>query len=72
VNEIRRLEARDSLARIEAAMHRMKPKTREIFMAHRLDGLTYCEIAERTGMSVSGVEKQMAKAIAQIMRFADQ
>lgn len=71
-NEIRRLEARDSLARIEAAMHRMKPKTREIFMAHRLDGLTYGEIAERTGMSVSGVEKQMAKAIAQIMRFADQ
>jgi RNA polymerase sigma factor (sigma-70 family) len=70
-NEVSRLEARDSLARIEAVMRRMKPKTREIFMAHRLDGLSYYEIAERTGMSVSGVEKQMAKAMTMLLRHAD-
>lgn len=69
-NEVSRLEARDSLARVEAVMRRMKPKTREIFMAHRLDGLSYNEIAERTGMSVSGVEKQMAKAMTMLIQYA--
>lgn len=64
----RLLETRDTLARLEAAMLRLKPKTREIFMAHRLDGLSYAEIATRTGLSVKGVEKQMSKAIAQIDR----
>lgn len=71
VNEMRRLEGRDGLARVEAAMRRMKPRTREIFMAHRLDGLTYSEIAERTGMSVSGVEKQISKAMVILLRYAD-
>ncbi|PCD02250.1 RNA polymerase subunit sigma-70 [Sphingomonas spermidinifaciens] len=70
-DEVSRLEARDSLARIEAVMRRMKPKTREIFMAHRLDGLSYGEIAERTGMSVSGVEKQIARAMTMLLRHAD-
>jgi len=67
-DEVRRLEARDGLARIEAALTRLKPKTREIFLAHRLDGMSYAEIAEITGMSIKGVEKQMSKAIAHIDR----
>ena len=65
------LESRDTLRRVEQALSRMKPKTREIFLAHRLDGLSYAEIAERTGLSISGVEKQMIKAIAKIDRFLD-
>ncbi|WP_066661255.1 MULTISPECIES: RNA polymerase sigma factor [unclassified Sphingomonas] len=69
-NGIDRLEARDGLARVEAAMRSMKPKTREIFMAHRLDGLTYAQIAERTGLSIKGVEKQMSRAMAQLLRHA--
>jgi RNA polymerase sigma factor (sigma-70 family) len=71
VDELRRLEARDSLVRLEAAMQRLKPKTREIFLAHRLDGMSYAEIAEFTGMSVKGVEKQMSRAIAHIDRWVD-
>lgn len=71
VNELGRLEARDTLRRLEAALKRLKPKTREIFLAHRLDGMTYGEIAERTGLSVKGVEKQMSKAIAHLGRVMD-
>jgi RNA polymerase sigma factor (sigma-70 family) len=67
----RLLEARDMLTRVEAAMLKLPPKTREIFMAHRIDGLSYAEIAERTGLSVKGVEKQMSKAIAKIDRLLD-
>jgi RNA polymerase sigma-70 factor (ECF subfamily) len=63
VDELDRLEARDSLARLEAAMRTLKPRTQEIFMAHRLEGLSYAEIAARTGLSVSGVEKQIGRAI---------
>lgn len=60
------LEARDMLNRIEAAMLRLKPRTREIFLAHRIDGYSYAEIAARTGLTVKGVEKQMSRAIAQL------
>lgn len=65
------LEARDMLQRVEAAVLRLRPKTREIFMAHRVEGLSYAEIAQRTGMSVKGVEKQMSKAIAAIDRMLE-
>lgn len=64
------LESRDMLRRVEAAMQRLPRKTREIFMAHRLEGLTYAEIAERTGLSVKAVEKQMSKALARLDRLA--
>jgi RNA polymerase sigma-70 factor (ECF subfamily) len=63
------LESRDMLRRLEAAMMRLRPKTREIFMAHRVEGLSYSEIAERTGLSVKGVEKQMGKALVQLDRY---
>lgn len=62
------LEARDRLARIEQAVLRLKPLTREIFLACRLDGYSYAEIAEQTGLSVRGVEKQMSRAIKQLGR----
>ena len=65
------LESRDTLRRLERAIARLKPKTRDIFLAHRLEGLTYAQIAERTGLSVKGVEKQMSKAIAKIDRMLD-
>jgi RNA polymerase sigma-70 factor (ECF subfamily) len=67
-NPLAQLEHRDMLRRLEAAMLRLKPKTREIFLAKRLDGMSYAEIAERTGLSVKGVEKHMTKAIALIGR----
>jgi RNA polymerase sigma factor (sigma-70 family) len=65
------LEARDMLCRLDSAMQRLKPRTREIFMAHRIDGLTYSQIAERTGLSVKGVEKQISRAMAKLDRLLD-
>ena len=71
VDQQRLLESRDMLTRVEAAMLKLRPRTREIFMAHRIDGLSYAEIAERMGITVKGVEKQMSKAIAKIDRLLD-
>ena len=69
LDQQRLLESRDMLRRLEAAMMRLRPRTREIFMAHRIDGKTYAEIAELTGLTVKGVEKQMSRALAQLDRM---
>jgi RNA polymerase sigma-70 factor (ECF subfamily) len=68
-DQTRLLESRDMLNRLEAAIIRLRPKTREIFMAHRIDGLSYAQIAEQTGLSIKGIEKQMSKALQQIDRM---
>ncbi len=62
------LEARDLLRAYEGALVKLRPKTRAIFLLHRREGLTYAQIAVEAGLSVSGVEKHMMKAIAHIDR----
>jgi RNA polymerase sigma-70 factor (ECF subfamily) len=62
------LEARDQVERLQRALSTLTPKTREIFLAHRLDGLSYKCIATQTGLSEKGVEWHMRKAIAHIDR----
>jgi RNA polymerase sigma factor (sigma-70 family) len=71
LDQVAALESRDLLRRLEEAVDKLKPRTREIFLAHRIHGFTYSEIAEQTGLSVKGVEKQMSKAIAKIDRLLD-
>src|ERR1700756_5626803 len=56
------LLSRERLGRLSECVARMNDKTRAIFLAHRLDGLSYQEIAGRHGLSVSSVEKHIAKA----------
>jgi RNA polymerase sigma-70 factor (ECF subfamily) len=69
IDQVTALESRDLLRRLEHAVSRLKPKTRAIFLAHRVHGFTYSEIAEQTGLSVKAVEKQMSNAIANIDRL---
>lgn len=65
------LEQRDTVSRIHTALQTLKPRTREIFLLHRSDGLSYAQIAARMGMSVKGVEKQMTKALTHLRRRLD-
>lgn len=62
------LEARDLLRRVNTAIDRLPQRTREIFMAHRFEDLTYPQIAERMGVSVKTVEKHISAALAQLHR----
>ena len=39
------------------------------FLAHRIDGYGYAEIAHRTGLSIKTVEKHMSRAIAALDRI---
>jgi RNA polymerase sigma-70 factor (ECF subfamily) len=56
------LAARERLEKVMAALESLGPRTREIFLLHRLDGLKYREIAARLDITVSAVEKHIAKA----------
>lgn len=68
VDPIPHLEARDALARLHAALDQLKPKTRNIFLMSRIDGMTYAEIADEYGMSEEGVKKQVATAMHHVRR----
>ena len=60
------------LERLEMALRRMPELRRMIFLAVRLDGASYTKLAERTGLSVKQVEREVARAIAQIDRCLEQ
>jgi RNA polymerase sigma factor (sigma-70 family) len=62
------IEGRDDLVRLRAILDELKPRTREIFLLNRLDGLTYTQLAARFGLSVAAIEKQMSKALEHIRR----
>ena len=62
------LEAAQTLALYETAVMKLKPKTREIYLLHRLDDLSYAEIARKMGLSQSAIEKHMMTAIGDIDR----
>lgn len=58
----------DLLRRLEDAMLNIPKLQREIFMAHRLDNMSYREIARRTGLTVRQVERHMARAIYKLAK----
>jgi RNA polymerase sigma-70 factor (ECF subfamily) len=51
------------LNRLNAGLAAMSERTRSILLAQRVDGLSYSEIARREGISVSAVEKQIARGM---------
>jgi RNA polymerase sigma-70 factor (ECF subfamily) len=59
------------LRRLEDAIASMPRKQREIFLAHRIDGMSYAEIGRRSGLSVRQVERQMTRAIAKLCKQMD-
>ena len=63
--------ARERLARLSVCLGRLSDKTRDIFLAHRIDGLTYQEIAREHQLSISTVEKHIAKATLQVTSWME-
>lgn len=57
------LAANRQLQQVAAALDRMPPGCRRIFMLSRMHGLNYPQIAERCGVSVKMVEKQISRAL---------
>ena len=63
--------ARERMARLSLCLGRLNEKTRDILLAYRVDGMTYREIAQRHGLSISTVEKHIAKATLQLTTWME-
>lgn len=62
------LHARDALRQVEAIVENLPLQCRRVFVLRRVHEKTMGEIAEEMQLSVSTVEKHLAKAIALVMR----
>lgn len=65
------LLARERVARLSVCLGRLTDKTREIFLAHCIDGMSYQEIADQHNMSVSVVARHVAKALLLITTWME-
>ena len=52
--------------RLQAAINTLKPKTREIFVLHKMEGLTYQEISDHLKIPKRTVEYNIYSALAQL------
>ena len=58
------LESKQELERLNQVIASLKPKQRVALMLHRIDGLTYAEIAREMGISASGAHLLVDAALA--------
>ncbi len=65
------IQGKQDLSLAIAALGELGEKTRDIFVLARLERMTYREIAELYGVSVSAVEKHLVKAFAHLMDRTD-
>lgn len=69
---LRALLAREKLRAVSASLMTLPERTRAVFVLRRLEGLRYGEIATRLKVSLSTVEKDMARAIDHLMLDEDE
>lgn len=60
----RRVQAGQELRLLLALLDELPPKCRTAFVSYKLEGLEYCDIAERMGITESMVRKYVIKAVA--------
>jgi RNA polymerase sigma factor (sigma-70 family) len=62
----RSLMGAQRLQRVLAAIDAMPPRRREVFLMHRVEDLTYGQIARRLNVSVKAVQKHVYAAMRQL------
>ena len=71
-DEDMRWTSEDELLRdARAAIERLPERTRTVFLMHRFAGLKYRDIGTRLGISVSAVEKHIARASISLLNWID-
>lgn len=65
------MKAEQELAIIRQAIMGLDPTCRRVFVMHRFEGLTYAQIADHFGLSVSMLEKHVSFALVNLKRCLD-
>lgn len=52
-----------SMERLSSLLRHLPPKCKNVFALHKLNGLTYAEIADKEGIAIKTVENHMLKAL---------
>lgn len=68
VSAEREIDYRERLGKLRAVVKALPARQQQVFLMHKFDGLSYAEIATRLGISRSGVEKLMIKALSACRR----
>jgi RNA polymerase sigma-70 factor (ECF subfamily) len=56
------LASQQRLQRLRAGLEALPPRTREVVLLQRIEGFSHAQIGARLGITVSAVEKHIAKA----------
>jgi RNA polymerase sigma factor (sigma-70 family) len=65
-------EHRARLHHVARGIEQLPERTRRILLKRRLEDMSFAAIAESEGMSVPAVEKQVARATLQLIRWMDE
>lgn len=63
VTPLQNLEAKDAARLIDNVLRQLPDRTRHIYLLHNVYGKNYREISYAVGVSISAVEKHIAKAL---------
>lgn len=66
------IEASQMMDSYRQAVEALPPRTRQVFLLHRVDELSYKAIAEQLGISVRTVEWHITEALMRIRRILDE
>ena len=62
------LQGREDLGAVSRALRELPERTRAIFLLYRLEGMKQAELATLYGMTASGVQKHILKAMGHLTR----
>ncbi|SEM98295.1 RNA polymerase sigma-70 factor, ECF subfamily [Sphingomonas gellani] len=65
------LDSKERLQRLVAAVGTLPDRTRQAFVLHRFEEMSYAAVARHMGISVSAVEKHIMKAIRTLAATVD-
>jgi RNA polymerase sigma-70 factor (ECF subfamily) len=63
--------ARERMARFAQGVARLSERTRDVFVANRIDGLSYAEVATRYGISIATLHQHLTKATLRLTEWME-
>jgi RNA polymerase sigma factor (sigma-70 family) len=62
------LQSQEALSRLSQVLSQLPERTRTVFVLCRMEGIPYAEVARGLGISLSSVNKHLAKALEELLK----